>query len=102
MRRGSSPWACKPAIAPRLHTLVAPGLSWKSRLRPSAGATARITPKKYVRRIPARWMALRRTLRRTLESAKSLKSRGCVRTGTRSVHDRYTTAIRRAYAFSMA
>ena len=42
-------------------------------------------------------MALRRTLRRTLESAKSLKSRGCVRTGTRSVHDRQTTGTRPPY-----
>ena len=58
------------------------------------GATARITCRKYARRIPARWMALRRFLRRSLESAKSLKSRACVCTGTRPTYGRVTERTR--------
>ena len=38
-------------------------------------------------------MAVRRTLRRTLESAKSLKSQACVWTGTRPVYGRVSESI---------
>ena len=94
--RGGVPGLEHASLRPRLvcAALSRRGCHGKAAPGKPVGATARITCRKYARRTPASWMALRRTLRRTVESAKSLKSRACVCTGTRPTYGRVTERTR--------
>ena len=89
----SMPCADMAAIGNRLRGLGLPGLSWKKlpvfipRARPPGPAAGTSW------RLPARG-SVHRTLRRTLESAKSLKSRVFAWTDTRPVYAGVSKSIR--------